>query len=440
MLQKSPEYYEIAKKCEEGLDEKNTDELLYLWVWIPVLMEYVKWVLLQAKKDGKQRLYFFARDGYPMYFIACFLCNAWNLKIDCRYLKISRYALRVPEYHLLREDCVNRICIGGIDVTFEKIMRRAVLTGKEIAEIARLTGYEGRCRQILSYQEIQQLKKKLQKQEVFFQYVYQHSRQAYPVAMGYLEQEGMLEEVSYGIVDSGWTGTLQQSLKNLLQTKKEGIFFEGYYFGLYEIPRGEQKEMYHSYYFTPAAGIRRKVYFSNSLFEAVCSEPSGMTIGYCRVEGSYVPVRERMTNLNQVQMERYAELLKEYLKEYDRQCRGAEEVCQYNNVRLVEQLLKNLMGKPSQVEVEAFGSSWFSDDVLEKEVQKVSADLSEGEIRQQHFFQKMFCMLGIRKERIRESAWIEGSIIKNGKHVKRNLRHIRWYKYILYIRKRMKNR
>lgn len=407
---------------------------------MPVLMEYVKWVLLKAKKDGKQRLYFLARDGYPMYLVARFLCRCWKLEIDCRYLKVSRYALRVPEYHLLGRTCVERICLGGIDVTFEKIMRRAALTKKEILEVARLIGYEGYCDQILSYHEIQKLKKKLQQQEIFFQYVYQHSQKAYPAAMGYLMQEGLLEEISYGIVDSGWTGTLQQSLKNLLNSQKQGLSLEGYYFGLYEIPYGENKGDYHSYYFTPTTGIRRKVYFSNSLFESIFSEPSGMTIGYCRIEGIYAPIRERMTNLNQAQMERNIELLESYLKEYEKHSFSKKEKCQSDDVRLVEQLLKNFMGMPAQIEVKAFGGNWFCDDVLEKEVQKVSADLSEEEIRRQHFFRKMFIMLGMRKESIHESAWIEGSIVKNGRHVKRNLRQVRWYKYILYIRKRIKNK
>ena len=76
-------------------------------------------------------LYFLARDGYQMYLAARQLCKQYDLDIECRYLKVSRYAVRVPEYHLLGERCLERICVGGIDVTFEKIMQRAALTDKE---------------------------------------------------------------------------------------------------------------------------------------------------------------------------------------------------------------------------------------------------------------------------------------------------------------------
>ena len=53
---------------------------------------------------------------------------------------------------------------------------------------------------------------------------------------------------------------------------------------LYEIPEGEGRENYHSFYFTPWGEIKRKVHFSNSLFEAVFSAPEGMTLSY-RTEG-----------------------------------------------------------------------------------------------------------------------------------------------------------
>ena len=53
---------------------------------------------------------------------------------------------------------------------------------------------------------------------------------------------------------------------------------------LYEIPEGEGRENYHSFYFTPWGEIKRKVHFSNSLFEAVFSAPEGMTLSY-RAEG-----------------------------------------------------------------------------------------------------------------------------------------------------------
>ena len=146
----------------------------------------------------------------------------------------------------------------------------------------------------------------------------QHSKITYPNTIGYLIQEGLLEEVPYAIVDSGWTGTLQQSLEQLLWSvqslKKKKI--EGYYFGLYEIPKNTDRKYYHGYYFEPHNYIRRKVHFSNCLFEAVYSAPEAMTIGYQKEKNRYIPLKNKQINPNTEIIKIQEQLLKNYLKEY----------------------------------------------------------------------------------------------------------------------------
>jgi predicted HAD superfamily hydrolase len=283
----------------QSYKKARSEKEIYERVLAPTLYEFVVWVLQEALQSGTKRLYFLARDGYQMYLAARQLCKQYDLDIECRYLKVSRYAVRVPEYHLLGERCLERICVGGIDVTFEKIMQRAALTDKEAEEIAALAGYTENYRKVINYHEVMQLKDRLKKIPLLFHYIDSHSKEAYGTAIGYLTQEGLLEPVPYALVDSGWIGTIQQSIEHLLRQKQPDRKLEGYYFGLYEIPEGERKENYHSFYFTPWGEIKRKVHFSNSLFEAVFSAPEGMTLSY-RTEGekdkiSYVPVTDSVT-------------------------------------------------------------------------------------------------------------------------------------------------
>ena len=141
----------------------QSEKEIYKCVLAPTLYEFVLWVLQEALQSGKKRLYFLARDGYQMYLAARQLCKQYDLDIECRYLKVSRYAVRVPEYHLLGERCLERICVGGIDVTFEKIMKRAALTDKEAEEIAALAGYTENYRKVINYHEVMQLKDRLKK-------------------------------------------------------------------------------------------------------------------------------------------------------------------------------------------------------------------------------------------------------------------------------------
>ena len=94
-------------------------------VLAPVLADFVLWLLRHALADGIRRLYFLARDGYFMYHASRFLCEKFELPIECRYLSCSRFSLRVPMFHLDRQAALDYICRGGIDVTIERILTRA---------------------------------------------------------------------------------------------------------------------------------------------------------------------------------------------------------------------------------------------------------------------------------------------------------------------------
>lgn len=438
-------------RCADVLEQEEkrcgadcfSQRQIYENVLAPVLLEYIKWVLWEAKRNGKERLYFLARDGYQMYLAAKELCKLWNLKIDCRYLKVSRYAVRVPEYHILGKRCLERICIGGIDVTFAKIMGRAALTEAEGKEIAKLCGYSECYEKIMNYQEVMHLKQILAEIPLFFEYVNRHSAAAYHNTIGYFKQEGLFDAYSYALVDSGWTGTIQQSIKNLLKQEQSAMRLEGYYFGLYEIPKMEKREDYHSFYFSPWGEIRRKVHFSNCLFEAVFSAPEGMTLSYRKKSDGqtvkYIPVLDSRESQNKECIKNYVSWLKNYLELYVRYTDGsflaAENTVWEADVRIVEGLLAKFMGEPTRFETEAYGNLLFSDDVKEDDSRSVCAKLSEQEIKDQHFFSKLCIMLGLKKTVLKESAWIEGSIVSNGKNRKKNLRHAVMYKYFIYIRK-----
>lgn len=438
----------------------QSEKEIYKCVLAPTLYEFVLWVLQEALQSGTKRLYFLARDGYQMYLAARQLCKQYDLDIECRYLKVSRYAVRVPEYHLLGERCLERICVGGIDVTFEKIMQRAALTDKEAQEIAALAGYTENYRKVINYHEVMQLKDRLKKIPLLFHYIDSHSKEAYGTAIGYLTQEGLLEQIPYALVDSGWIGTIQQSIEHLLRQRQPDRKLEGYYFGLYEIPEGEGRENYHSFYFTPWGEIKRKVHFSNSLFEAVFSAPEGMTLSYRTVGGKdkiiYVPVTDSRENLNRERISRYICWLEEFLQEKkqslpqdskrweqlpEKNCKCRNQFPQADS-GYVEELLSPFMGNPTQFEAEAYGSLLFSDDVREDDNQKVSADFSEQEIKNHHLLNRLLIMTGVRKQVLHESAWIEGSIATCGTLNERGRVRNRWhavfYKYIIYIRKWIK--
>lgn len=254
------------------------------FVLAPVLCSYILHVLQDAVRTGKKRLYFLARDGFQMHRIAKILCRRLGLPLECRYLYCSRYALRAAEYAVREETTLDYLCLGGMEVTPETVFRRAGITQQE--EICRMTELFGlgNAKKPLSRPELRELRTRLAASTEFTEQLKERAGEAFPAAVGYLRQEGMLENIPWALVDSGWSGSIQQSFRHLLSSAGRTGRVEGYYFGLYEYPVGADRSTYHTWYFSPVNGLRRKAVFNNNLFECVCSSPEGMTTGY-RFEG-----------------------------------------------------------------------------------------------------------------------------------------------------------
>ena len=131
--------YRTAQQCIRELDEP--EDQMYVVCWAPALVRYVAWVLEEAVRDGYKRLYFLARDAYPMYLVARKLTEKLNVPVEICYLRVSRYSLRIPEYHLLGEQCLDRIFLSGIDVSLYQILKRAGLK-KSVVSVKNFTVME----------------------------------------------------------------------------------------------------------------------------------------------------------------------------------------------------------------------------------------------------------------------------------------------------------
>lgn len=447
-------------KC--GTESQYVRDEVFLYVWAPVMTEYVEWVLEEALKAGKSRLYFLSRDGYMMYRLAQKLVKARNLQLDIRYLKISRFAIRSAEYYFSEKAALDTLCTGGIGISFETIMKRAGLTETEAFCVAKLAGYEETYRAVLNSRQLCRLKAELSRIDLLFALIQKHSKDCYETAISYFKQEGLFQKIPYALVDSGWTGTLQFSLQKVLEhAAAKSMQLQGYYFGMYERPKGTKKGQYKAFFFDEKE-IFNKIRFSNCLFETVFSSPEGMICGYGRKEQKglkrspnpeqndksdwiYAAMEKENKNPNVAVMERFTELLLNYGEAYlemtdvgsmpDSRAAVPERHRRKKQRIFVERLLKPVMGSPTRLEAEAFGELLFCDDMLEQQLQPVAAGWDEDELRKQRFLHKLFIKMNLKSGSLHESAWAEGSIVNFGGKVKKNLRQERLYKSLMYMRK-----
>lgn len=431
ILQENPRLYRPARDL--ALPDGDPAAVVFRWVLGPALGAFVRWLLEEAEEAGIRRLYFLARDGYWFFEAARILGGTFRQPVDCRYLNCSRQSLRLPLFHKNRQGALDAVCRSGLRVTPGRILRRAGLTEEERAETLRLLALPFGAEDPVPYARLAEVRRGLEGCGYFLACLDRHSREAWPGLAGYLRQEGLLDEIPAAVVDSGWTGTIQQSLGEALAHLGRKGRLTGYYWGLYELPGGVRRADYRSYAFSPEGDWRWKAGFNNNLFEAAYTAPHGSTLGYRREGEAYLPVYGALPESRRAFIRRTGEYLMAYTRKLSEE--GRVPFSPEADRQTVRRLLRAFMGAPTPEEAAVFGALPFSDDVLEGEETPLAAPLTEGDLREGHALPRLLAAAGLRAGPERESAWYEGSAVLSGRHVRRHLRQNRLVQLLRHGRK-----
>ncbi len=369
---------------------------------------------------------FCARDAYLFYEAAKILGPVIAPDVDLSYIHVSRYSLRAAEYALSPDDCLDTICLGALDISFSRMMKRASLSDDEIKYFARECGFAGREDESLDNAQVRDIKKRLLNSRQFFEVVSLHAKDKLDPALDYLKQEGLdkdsLKSNKTAIVDSGWIGTVQKSLNKLTGA---GDKLEGYYFGLFSLPKGVSEDSYNSFYFSPGAGVMnlgRKNRFSVCLFETVCSSPESMTYGYEYSDGKVVPITKPEGNPNKDYILRCTGYMKEFSGILSDGIKDdLQNIHDHDLIWICEELLKTCMSDPTREESKAFGKMLFNDDVIPDADYSLAGKWSDDDLKKNAFFRKMVIKSGMKGGEIPKSGWPEGSITNSCTGFKRKM-------------------
>lgn len=454
-----PEYIQAANKTYDAYMRNNPNaSVLYTttaYVAAPVLHAYIKWVLDDAMNRKIKRLYFLSRDGYQMLEAARLIGAEQVYNIELRYLHCSRYAFEIPSNHL-RKDYLNRICTGGKAVYVEDVLRRGGLTEQEVETVIKSDSGLYRLSQkkeALSYRQIRELGHELVRNTYFCRLVMEHSRKAYPACIGYLRQEGLFDPISCAVVDSGWTGGMQELLNYLLQSAGHPRELDGYYFGLYDLPFGVRKDRYHAFYFNIWGDYWYKTFFNNNVYEVIFSAPEAMTVGYQKAacadigidaeskdgQWTYVPVYSDKQDLKMIEFyHQQIEIIRFFIK------KTMEQDCNFYDTKRKRRTLKKglfpilreFMCNPSRGEVKFYGAMRFSDHLLENGSAMLAEYLSIDQLRVNHLIPRIRAMLNGTSQAT--GYWLLGSLrhcSMTKQERKRQRRQILAYQYVVYIKK-----
>ncbi len=413
-------FYQCAYELlalKEIKDDTEDFETLYdstICVISPILISFVTWILKKAQSNDVKKLYFLSRDGQIMYKIAKVLVAKYHIPIELHYLFCSRISLRLPLYYVNRAEAMDKLFLNGAYVTMQSILDRLQLTFEEKKIVLESSGIdmEESYKQLTTIGIIN-FRKKIENNKNFNDLVQKKSEMSYEVLMKYLEQEGLCDnQIKFAIVDSGWVGSMQRSIRILLDSHNTKIKFEGYYFGLF----GNQKKedgSYYGFYFSNKKGMLRSVFFNNNLFECICSADHGMTIGYNNNEsGKITPKLKEHIGDNKLYLQQ--ELILKFAENLDY---NYNSIYENDIIKWIRKLIKCFMAFPSNKELQYYGNIKFCDDTTENYMMILAPKLSLNEMKYHLIPMKIYFRIFYKghSKKIQESFWMWGTIRKLSK-------------------------
>ena len=338
-------------------------ESVYSRFSAPLLLDYVYWILQQAQERKLKTLYFLARDGYLLRKIAISVCKHLQLSIECRYLYCSRSSLRMPSYWLIGEEAYDLLLLGGYQVSIFSVLSRADLTQKEMQMVCRDCELDyGRASELLTKGEFRMLCERLRRSTVYRELVQAKSVAAYEGAEEYFRAEGLVHAQRIALVDSGWTGSMQRSIRQLLEHMGFRGELMGFYYGMYACPKEKADGAYYTFLFNQQGKLRDKIHFCNNLFECMLSAPHGMTVGY-RKDGTPLlrPYpKDHMAEAVEHQIEETLLAVEQEIGKVNLRSFSPEKA-----KKRARRLITRYMAHPTAKEAAQYQSFFFCDDITE---------------------------------------------------------------------------
>lgn len=378
----------------------------------PILTSYVLWILDQAVSSHINILYFLARDGKILKEIAEIFIKKYNLNIQCRYLYVSRYSLRKSLYCIAPQETMEYLCRDSLEVSPAIVLKRTGLSEDIQMQILSELGYTASEseKKYLSPKELKLMKILLQENSLFCSSMKDLSQSESKKIYQYFKDEGLTFSDYIAIVDSGWTGSMQRCIRQILAYNGAKPSMIGFYFGIQNETLPEDG-IYNTFYFGPD-DIKDYVLFNNNLFECWCMAAHGMTVGYCyNNDHSIAPILRQKTFLWQ-----HCDLQNDLIKKYAIFFSGKQtsfHTISFSRLKsIIKPLLVRFMMKPDHDEAYVYGNIPFCDDMTEKYVKSLAERLTLSEL----FFNTTLVKIIYKfiqahfRIRIKQSAWKEGTV------------------------------
>ncbi|MGH7198401.1 MAG: hypothetical protein ACREH5_06660 [Candidatus Omnitrophota bacterium] len=261
----------------------------------PTLVSFVLWTLKRSEKLGLKRLYFISRDGHILFEIARQLASRLNLACELRYLHGNRKIWNQAAITRIDPEALIRSWRHTGTDSLKSFFSWVDIEKTETVEaVLGSLGCPFRDWNHPLVPADHEWLYRILKEPAICELILKNAAKTRELLTAYLKQEGLLDPIEYGLVDTGWRGTMQHSLCVVIGEQPEGKKPVGLYFGLRRNPLLQDGVMQaEAYLSNQHLGIgRRDIPMCPdlmTLIELFCKSEHAGLAGYEKMNGSIEP-------------------------------------------------------------------------------------------------------------------------------------------------------
>ncbi len=369
-------------------------------VFAPVFVVFVEWVLEDCLQRGIRRVFFLARDGQLLYRIACQVIEARALPLEPRYIYGSRQSLHLPGFTDI-ESAEPWLLENTPVLTLRDVAERAGLVLEQLAEIAQDHGLAG----IDADTNIPPVKraclKSLIRDDRIHDALVAASRERWEDAFDYYVSAGLQPGNHVALVDVGWNGRMQGSLRKLLaKSESPAIRINGYYLCLSRASHVSELDQMNGFLHHPERSAEACFYDSyRGVIEAALSADHATTVAFARQDGKAVPLFGRQptdAEIERVRLQQDVVMRFVFLMLHTERVLGRRIRIDRDNA---VQNLRRYLTAPSRMDAMAFSSREFFEGQVESRAQAITMQVGLGPDL-------------LRRARL--GLWPEGSVAASG--------------------------
>jgi predicted HAD superfamily hydrolase len=322
----------------------------------PLLLAYVTWIYHRVTSLGLKKVYFLARDGQILRDIFIQIAKAKGSEIEARYLYASRISLRFPRHFPMTNAEADGVFQANTTLPISILALRLGITEAELSPflpsdcVSRGTVLKSRvaaCRKALDSSEACLLLNKIA-----------HKREK--LLEEYLQQQGLMDGESFGLVDLGWACSLQEGIINSITNAKHNSTIHGLYLGLHSF--SNKLINAEAFCFDSRWSPAFDVAWFKAIAELFCQADHGSTLGfYSTPSGIISPLLDEIDNDNP-KAPNWLALHQEAIRRFTKFVIDADTIpdspSSYN--RLLRNQLRSFYFSPSRSEAEVWGQCRFS--------------------------------------------------------------------------------